>query len=328
MKIGMTYDLKGDYLAAGMSEEAAAEFDRLDTVESVESCLRSLGHEVERIGNLKKLVDALAQGSRWDLVFNFAEGLGGFGREAQVPALLEAYGIPFTFSDSLVMALSLHKGMTKHFLRDRGIPTAPFVVIERAADLDHFDSAQLRYPLFIKPVAEGTSKGIHADCRVEFPEKLRGVVLELLGKYNQPVLIEEYLPGREFTVGIIGTGAAARCVGVVEIAIDPSRSTRDYTYETKMNYENCVEYIPSHDEVAQGSADVALRAWVAMGCRDAGRVDVRVDREGVPHVIELNPLAGLNPKISDLPILARKNGISYETLIRDIVQSASERMKG
>ena len=207
MRIGITYDLRDDYLALGFSDEETAEFDRIDTIEAIESALQGMGFETDRIGNIRSLIKRLASGDRWDMVFNIAEGLKGFGREAQVPALLDAYEIPYTFSDALVLALTLHKGMTKRVIRDLGIPTPDFAVIEAASDLDQVN---LAFPLFAKPVAEGTGKGISAASKIGSQEELRSVCEDLLRRFNQPVLIETYLPGKEFTAGIVGTGKSAR----------------------------------------------------------------------------------------------------------------------
>jgi D-alanine-D-alanine ligase len=156
MKIGLTYDLRDEYLAAGYDEEATAEFDRADTIDSIENAIRSLGHETDRIGHVRQLVTRLAAGDRWDLVFNICEGMHGIAREAQVPALLEAYEIPCTFADPVVMAVCLHKGLTKTLVEKAGLPTARFAVVEQISDVDNVD---LPYPLFAKPIAEGTGKG-------------------------------------------------------------------------------------------------------------------------------------------------------------------------
>src|SRR5262245_26456090 len=157
MRVGLTFDLRDHYLAAGYSAEDTAEFDNIETIEALAGALERLGHEVDRIGTVRQLAQRLVAGDRWDLVFNIAEGLRGIGREAQVPALLDAYEIPYTFSDPMVMGLALHKGMTKHVLRDRGVPTAPFALV---ADPSDVAAVNLPYPLFAKPVAEGTGKGI------------------------------------------------------------------------------------------------------------------------------------------------------------------------
>ena len=207
MTIGLTYDLRHDYLAAGYSQEETAEFDRVDTIEGIESALQALGHETERIGNVKSLVGRLAAGERWDMVFNICEGMFGMGREAQVPALLDAYEIPYTFSDPLILALTLDKGMTKTVVRSVGVPTPDFAVVAAPEDVAAVD---LPFPLFAKPVAEGTGKGIDARSKVDSPQQLAAVCRELLAKFSQPVLVETYLPGREFTVGIVGSGATPR----------------------------------------------------------------------------------------------------------------------
>src|SRR5687768_9851913 len=133
MKIGLTYDLRQEYLAAGYSEIETAEFDRPDTIDGIDNALRELGHETDRIGHVRQLVERLASGDRWDLVFNICEGMYGRGREAQVPALLDAYDIPYTFSDPLVMALSLDKGLTKTVVRSAGIATPDFAVVSESS---------------------------------------------------------------------------------------------------------------------------------------------------------------------------------------------------
>ena len=181
MLIGLTYDLRDEYLAMGFGEEEAAEFDSLRTVEAIEAELQNLGHRTERIGHVRNLVGLLAANRSWDLVFNIAEGVGGFGRESQVPGLLEAYDIPYTFSDPLTLAVSLHKGMAKHVLRDLGVPTPDFVVVESMADVMAVD---LPCPLFAKPVAEGTGKGITAGSRIETKSDLAAVCRYLLEKYR------------------------------------------------------------------------------------------------------------------------------------------------
>ncbi|VBB47115.1 conserved hypothetical protein [uncultured Desulfatiglans sp.] len=323
MLIGMTYDLRDRYLALGLDEQETAEFDSEETVAAIESGLRRLGHETERIGNLDDLVRALASGRHWDMVFNIAEGLYGFGREAQVPALLDGYGIPYTFSDPLVLSLTLHKGMTKRVLRDLGVPTPDFAMVGAEADLK---SIALEYPLFAKPVAEGTGKGISALSRIENAAELRYVCLNLIAAFDQPVLVERFLPGREFTVGILGTGEAARVLGVMEVILGGEAEADAYSYENKQKWEERVSYRLAADPTALQAGETALRAWRGLGCRDAGRIDLRADARGRPHFIEVNPLAGLHPGHSDLPILCRLAGVTYGDLLRGIMDSVAERI--
>lgn len=322
LRIGMTYDLREDYLAAGYGEEETAEFDSPATIAALEEALCANGVMPERIGNIRALAGRLAAGERWDFVFNICEGLSGAGREAQVPALLEAYGIPFSFSDSLVMALSLHKGMTKHVLRDKGVPTAPFAVIETMADLE---GLSLPFPVFAKPVAEGTGKGVSPASRASGPAALRKVCRSLLGKFHQPVLVETFLPGREFTVGMLGTGRGAEAIGVLEVTLSDRAEVGVYGYVNKEECEARVIYRLARDETAMRASAVALAAWRALGCRDAGRVDMRCDGSGAPQFMEVNPLAGLHPTHSDLPILAAEAGISYEKLIGRILRLGLQR---
>ena len=322
MTIGLTYDLRDDYLAAGFSEDETAEFDREDTIQVLQQTLQDLGYETDRIGNIKHLTRRLAAGDRWDIVFNIAEGFRGFGREAQVPALLDAYEIPYTFSDPLVLCLTLHKAMTKAVVRDLGIPTPDFCVVESMSDLEMLD---LPFPVFAKPVAEGTSKGITAASKIWSESQLISVCAQSLIAYKQPVLVEAFLPGREFTVGILGTGKDATAIGVMEVILRDTAEPGVYSYQNKERYEELVEYLLAKDAMAEKAKEIALAVWHGIGCRDAGRVDIRADANGVPNFMEVNPLAGLHPQHSDLPIIANMVGVTYRSLIEAILHSAFAR---
>lgn len=325
MKIGMTYDLRDDYLREGYTLEQTAEFDRADTIDALDEAIRALGHETDRIGNARRLVGRLARGDRWDLVFNIAEGMYGLGREALVPALLDAYRIPYTFSDPLVLSLTLHKGMTKAVIRSAGILTPDYAVVGSPADVDR---VELAYPLFVKPVAEGTGKGISGASRVKTHQELKSVCEGLLKEFDQEVLVETFLPGREFTAGVVGTLDEAEVVGVMEVLPrDGLKGDLIYSYHTKANYEQIVDYRVPEPEVVKACSALALDSWKALRCRDGGRVDIRMDASGRPNFIEVNPLAGLNPVHSDLPILCRLNDIDYQELIEKILMSALKRMK-
>jgi D-alanine-D-alanine ligase len=326
MTIGLTYDLRSAYLAEGFTEEETAEFDRDDTVAAIELALRSLGHRTERIGHARQLAKALVAGRRWDLVFNIAEGMHGIGREAQVPALLDLYQIPYTFSDPLVMSLTLHKGMTKRVIRDAGVPTADFAVAETAAEAAGVPFAP---PYFVKPVAEGTGKGVTPQSIVRRKRDLAAACRQLIDTFRQPVIIEPYLPGREFTTGIVGTGAEARALGTIEVILLETAEQGVYSYVNKEECESRVLYRlvgPEDDPVVAEAERVALAAWRALGCRDAGRLDLRCDDQGQPMFMEVNPLAGIHPEHSDLPIICNHLGIPYRDLIGWIVSSAVERL--
>jgi D-alanine-D-alanine ligase len=326
MRIGLTYDLRSEYLAAGYGEEETAEFDRDDTITAIESALQQLGYATDRVGNARALMARLAAGDRWDMVFNIAEGFYGIGREAQVPAILDVYGIPYTFSDPLVMALTLHKGMTKHLLRDAGIPTSDFAVIHKLKDLEGivFDP-----PYFIKPVAEGTGKGVTPKSVVRRRSELAEHCGKLLEEFHQPVLVEPFLPGREFTVGIVGSGADAQILGTMEIHLLDKADPEVYSYSNKEHFEDRVTYKlirPDEDIVVRKVEQIALNAYRVLGCCDAGRADLRCEAKGAPLFMEINPLAGLHPDHSDLPILCKLLEIPFLRLIDRIVNSARRRI--
>lgn len=322
MRIGFTYDLRDDHLAAGLDAEAAAEFDSLETIEAIEAELAALGHTVDRIGGLKALVGRLAAGDRWDLVFNIAEGLGGRGREAQVPALLEGWGIPCSFADSATMALTLDKALAKRVVRDHGLATAPFAVLADEADCAALD---LGWPVFLKPLAEGTGKGCDGRSLVDGPAGLVPAWARLYDRFRQPVLAESFLPGREFTVGILGEGAGAGIVAVMEIALTERAEPGVYSFTNKEEYDTHVIYRLADDDEARAAGALALDCYRALGCRDAGRVDLRSDAAGRPHFLEVNPLAGLHPVDSDLPILTRLSGRGYDWLIGRILDGCLRR---
>lgn len=324
MLIGLTYDLRAEYLAAGFGEEETAEFDRPDTIESIENALRELGHRTEQIGHAIALADRLARGARWDLVFNIAEGLSGVSREAQVPAILEAFQIPCTFSDPLVSALTLDKAMTKRVLRDLGLPTAPFMVIDDLEALYRFNMA---FPVFVKPLAEGTAKGVDGRSRVDSIGRLKDVVERVLDDFSQPALVEAYLPGREFTVGITGTGKRAEALGTLEVVLLPEAEPHSYTYVNKERCEELCQFPLAPPDWAARAEALALAAWRGLGCRDAGRVDLRADDSGELQILEINPLPGLHPSHSDLPMLCTAVGMEYLELIRRIVASAESRVR-
>jgi len=322
LKVGMTYDLREDYLKEGYGLEETAEFDLPDTIEAIEQVIINCGFQPDRIGNIKALTKRLAASDRWDLVFNIAEGLYGFGREAQIPALLDAYKIPYTFSGPLGHALTLHKGMTKHIVRDLGIPTPDFAVVHSEEDIP---AINFPFPLFAKPVAEGTSLGINALSKIKNRKELVDVCSNLLRNFKQPVLIETYLPGREFTVGILGTGNDARALGVIEVILKPTAEKDAYSYDNKEHYEKLVQYVLVNDDDARQAMEISLMIWRGLDLKDAGRVDLRSDALGVPHFMEVNSLAGLNPIRSDLPILCNLLGITYHELISSIIYSALKR---
>ncbi|MBN1487055.1 MAG: D-alanine--D-alanine ligase [Anaerolineae bacterium] len=345
MLVGLTYDLRDEhppYMNA--PSDYNTEFESPETVAALEAAITSQGHTVQKIGNVYKLVKFLAAGNRVDIVFNMAEGLWNRSREAQVPALLEAYQIPYTGSDPLTLALGLDKGMTKTFWLANGLATPPFWVVNAIEDLEQLNfyhtshrqsplgfeeerqKPDFGYPLFVKPLHEGSSKGITKDSIVTTEEALYRRVAWMLKWYQQPAIIEAYLPGREFTVGILGTGENARVVGVGEVLL----ATIDGVHglEQKEGWHGRVqEKLKGVEFPLRGQlANLALKAYNVLSCRDAGRVDMRVDGGGHPYLLEINPIAGLHPRHSSLPILAKQAGLSFNELITEILQGAIDRI--
>lgn len=323
LAIGLCYDLKEDYLSAGFAPEDVLEFDSEDTVLGLEEALVSLGHRVERVGRGLELARRLVGGERWDLVFNICEGVRGRSREAQVPALCELFDQPCTFADPLTCALTLDKAMAKRVVRDHGLPTADFAVVSAPEDLA---SVKLALPLFLKPLAEGSSKGVSGRSLVRERGELDFACRAMLEQCRQPVLVEAFLPGREVTVGIVGHGASASVVGVMEVSFTAHSEAAAYTALNKEEYLERVSYhLLTDDPLAAPARELALAIFGVLGCRDAGRVDLRCDGGGRLHFLEVNPLPGINRVRSDLPIMARLAGIPYQHLIGEIVASARSR---
>lgn len=321
MKIGLTFDLRSDYLKAGYSAEETAEFDKEETIDGIENSLNEIGFYTERIGNVQSLIKALQAGKKWDIVFNICEGMYGEGRESLVPALLDAYKIRYVFSGPVTLGISLNKAFSKHIIRDAGILTPDFFVVHK---IDDVDNCNLSFPLFAKPVAEGTGKGIEKQSVITTAEELKEVSRKLLRKFRQPVLIETFLSGREFTVGVVGNGNEARIIGAMEIIYE-HKDENIYSMYNKENYESFVNYEKVTGDLLNQCADISLNAWKVLNCFDGGRVDLRADEEGNLNFLEINPLAGLNHIHSDLPIMAKMNGISFTELINQIVNAAISR---
>jgi D-alanine-D-alanine ligase len=321
MRLAFTYDLKSAWLARGLSAEQAAEFDSAVTVEAIATHFERRGFAVDRIGGAHELLPRLAAGERWDLAFNICEGFLGSARESLVPALFEHLGIPCVFSDAAVLALCLRKDLCKQVVRDAGVPTAAFTVLRRAPARPD----ALAFPVFAKPVAEGTGKGVTIASRCDGPAALQRTARRLLATFRQPVLVEEYLPGREFTVGIIGSGEAAEAIGCLEVAASGNVPLA-YGFAEKQDWRSRVTYTLADDAEAQAAVAVALTAWRALGCRDAGRIDLRSDARGRPHFLECNPLAGLNPEDSDLVIMTTRQGRTPGWLYDRIMDAALTRL--
>jgi D-alanine-D-alanine ligase len=312
-----------------------AEWDEPATIDAVERALSTLG-EVIRLEASEDFPARLAA-ARPDFVFNIAEGLYGPNREGHVPAICEFLGVPCHASDPLTLSLALHKGRAKEIMAQHGVPTAPFVL---ARSRDEARNVSLPFPLFAKPAFEGSGKGVSVRSLCHNRADLVAQVDYLLATYRQPVLIETWLPGDEFTVAVIGNGDEARCLPLVGMRFDtlPAGAPPIYGYEAKWLWDTLSNPLDIYDcpakiaePLAAAIRSAALAAYRALDCRDWCRIDVRCDGAGNPMVVELNPLPGILPDPRDnscFPKAARAAGMDYDELIRTVADIAWRRISG
>jgi D-alanine-D-alanine ligase len=325
LKVGITYNLKKDF-SQGENQpiDFLEEFDSEETIDAIRKVLESEGHEVIKLSGDTGLIDRLRQSSV-DIVFNIAEGLQGRNREAHIPALLEFLNIPYTGSDPLTLSLTLDKAMAKRVVMTQNIPTPRFKKVERMEDLDGLD---LRYPLFVKLCYEGSSKGVRLDSKILDPQSLEKKTRDLLKTYDSPLIVEEFVKGPEFTVGVLGNEDPF-VLGVMQIEIKgkpPEESI--YSLEIKREWEEKVRYhCPPliGQDLLKKIEEVALRSYRALECRDVSRVDIRVGEDHTPYFLEINPLPGLSPVYGDLVIMARSTGWDYARLVKTIFHHALKR---
>ena len=321
IRIGFTYNVKRQ--DKGDDE---AEWDPPETIIAIANALARQGHIVVHLEATPDLPRVLAEADV-DLIFNIAEGVEGRNREAQVPALCELLGIPYTGSDSATLAIALDKALGKKVLLQHDILTPKFQVMESARErLD----ADMKFPLIVKPNAEGSSKGIDAKNVVDTEEELRVAVKNCVEKYRQPALIEEYITGREFTVGLLGD-KRPRVLPPMEIKFKNKDNARPvYDYGVKQEWEQHVYYeCPAKlsESELKAMEKIARATFWALDCRDVARVDMRMDADGRIYVLEVNPLPGLTPDYSDLVLIAKASGMEYDQLIAEIMVGGLRRMR-
>ena len=329
MKIALTYNLKkkdetkpADYFS---------ECDSAETINAIISAIKKKGHNVEAIDvEYPKLFSYFRKNSV-DMVFNIAEGKSGKFRESEVPAILDYLNIPYTGSDTFSLALALNKALTKKILKAENIPTPNFQIFTKGnEELD----PSLKFPLIVKPNCEGSAKGISKTNVVTNAGDLFKRIKETVHAYRQEALVEEFIEGKELTVGILENGKT-RVLPILEIDFSTCKNSGEYFYSWKMKeYQGNKELglVPTFHcparldkEVEQRVKDTALKTHRAVGCLDISRTDIRLDKFNVPYVLEINPLPGLDPKESNFPIMAYADGMKYEDLIEAIILSASER---
>ncbi len=328
MRIGITYNLKSDLPAPSvlsLPEDAAEEFDLPETIEAIQKVLLEDGHQVYLLGGDLSIIEKIKR-FRIEFVFNIAEGFHGRNREAHIPALLELLAIPYSGSDPLGLATTLDKSFAKRIAISHEIRTPEFWVLNERADLQ---SLPHQFPLFVKPLWQGSSKGIRLSSRTEDFAQLETEVNRLFNDYpGEPVLVERYIPGREFTVGVVGN-REPEILGVMEIAFrNPQKGDLCYSLEVKRNWKEEVTYqMPAKldSKSEQEIRQAVLNLFRILRLRDMARFDFRMNSEGQIYFLEVNPLPGLSPESGDIVILAQKRGLSYSALILKIVRAACDR---
>jgi D-alanine-D-alanine ligase len=328
MKIGLAYDLKDTVIpTSGSPEDALEEYDSPETVEALTSEIESLGHSVTKLGGGKEFISNILQNDV-DFVFNISEGLGNYrSREAQIPAVLEMLAIPYTGSDPQCLSLCLDKPMTKTLTAASGIRTPRWCLITDCNQLRNLTASDIPLPAFIKPAYEGSSKGIRLGSKADTVELACEIAARLLNQYRQLVMIEEFVPGDEITVGMLGNDPP-QILGIMRVLSKQGNADFIYSLEIKRDWERLVEYeCPARIEasIREEIAQSSLKIFKTLGCRDFARLDFKLDAAGIPHFLEINPLAGLNPQSSDLPIMAYKLGWTYHSLIEAILKTALQR---
>jgi D-alanine-D-alanine ligase len=321
--VGITYNLKKGVISE--ADDIEAEYDSFDTIAAIRDVFLSEGYKVELFEADADIVERLKE-AKPDIVFNIAEGTNGRGREAHIPAILSYLGIPYTGSDETTLAMALDKEITKRYLSTFHIQT-PDYRLAKSPSIE--EGPGLTFPLIVKPNHEGSGKGIGQTAVVDNAEELKAVLDKNFKLYGQPMLIEQFISGREFTVGVLGNGENARAFEPMEIHyLKEGRENRVYSFHVKTHYKDYVEYICPpllDDETNNRMKETALKIHRVLSCRDFSRIDFRLSDQGDIYFIEINPLPGLAPSYSDYPMIAEFCGMSYKELILSVFNCALER---
>ncbi|RJQ38571.1 MAG: D-alanine--D-alanine ligase [Dehalococcoidia bacterium] len=323
MRLGLAYDLKEAVAASTGTDDALEEYDSLETVDRLAKFLEADGHEVVMLGGGKEFLRKILI-EKVDFVFNIAEGQGNYrSREAQVPAVLEMLGIPYSGSDPLCLAICLDKPLTKQLIAAARVKTPGWLSVRGYDDITRIATSDLVYPAIIKPACEGSSKGVKLGSVVAGAVEAAAVAGKLLHQYRQPVLVEEFIRGTEVTIGIVGNDPP-EVVGMM--AVVPKQNEPDFVYslEVKRNYLELVDYQCPADlapEVLKRLEASAIAVFKTLGCRDFARIDYRVSAGGTPYFLEINPLPGLGD-YSDLVIMAEMTGLGHRGLVARVLGAA------
>jgi D-alanine-D-alanine ligase len=326
MRIGLAYDLKSDVSTLSRVEDTLEEYDSPETLDIIESAFRNRGHDTVRLGGGDKFLDSLRDESV-DIVFNISEGRGSYrSREAQAPAVLEMLGIPYTGSDPLSLAISLDKPTARKLVKADGILTPRWLTVENEEEIAAARWDIFPFPKIIKPSYEGSSKGIRLTSLVRNVREAEAEAMRIINDYCQPAMVEEFINGDEVTVGIIGNHPP-KVVGMMRILPKVGMGNFVYSLEVKRDYVNQVDYetpVNLPGAVIQKLEAASLAVFKSLGCRDFARVDFRIDQNGKPYFIEINPLPGLGT-YSDLVIMTGKLSWTHDGLINAILDAALER---
>jgi len=327
--VGLSFDLKEAMAQAQIqkADDALEEYDSPATVDAIAGVFRTQGHQVNMMGGGRRFLNNILR-DKVDIVFNISEGSGNFrSREAQVPSVLEMLNVPYCGSDPQSLAICLDKPLTKQLVSHAGVITPGWHIFSKTSEVNQALLTGLRFPVFVKPAWEGSSKGIRLTSKIESPSDLKKALGTLLEAYGQPVMAEEYIAGAEVTVGVVGN-TPPRIVGIMQVIPKTANADFVYSLEVKRDWERLVEYqCPARfkAETMARIAEATLTAYRVLGCRDFGRLDFRVTDKGIPYFIEVNPLPGLNPHSGDLPIMSRLAGWSYERLVSEIFEAGWSR---
>lgn len=331
MKIGLACNLKTKVKDETKPADFYSEFDSQETANSIMEAIRQNGHTVDLIEVGQSDLFTYFRKNRVDMVFNIAEGMHGKFRESEVPAVLDYLDIPYTGSNTFSLALALNKAFTKKILMAEGIPTPAFQVFTKGnEELD----PQLRFPLFVKPNLEGSAKGISKNCVVEDRDALYRKVREIISSYRQEVLVEEFIDGKELTVGILENGKT-NVLPILEIDFSTCSKSGEFFYSWRVKeFQGNEElgtvptfHCPARLDPKTESLvkETALKTHRAVGCLDISRTDIRLSKDNIPYVLEINPLPGLSPRDSNFPLMAYAAGMKYVDIIGAILKNALKR---
>ncbi|MFH1199033.1 MAG: ATP-grasp domain-containing protein [Candidatus Omnitrophota bacterium] len=330
MKIALTYNLKKK--DSTKPADYFSEFDSEETINAISAALQRKGHSVDHVEVETPNLFSYFRKNRVDMVFNIAEGKSGKFRESEIPAILDYLKIPYTGSDTFSLALALNKTLTKKILIAENIPTPKFQLFEKG---NEELSPELQFPLIVKPNCEGSAKGISASNVVHSKIELFKKIKELNESYRQEILAEEFIEGRELTVGVLESAGKTTILPILEIDFSTCAKSGEFFYSWRMKeYQGNTDlgltptfHCPARldKDVERKIKEVVLKTHHAVGCLDISRTDIRLNKDNIPYVLEINPLPGLDPKESNFPIMAYAAGMKYEDLIEAILMSASKR---